>query len=152
MAALSLPAYFSHLKWPVKIVPTTDGGAAAWQLSPETGGWQAAHHLIDDIIFDVGGEVNVLTAEEFVQLVERRRGERVSGEGPVFALYETVNGIEEVAESERRRLTDRERALVQGLRRRTFRMFEEALSAAGDPAADPRIGGGTSTTGVDESA
>jgi hypothetical protein len=151
MAGLSLPAYFSYLKWPVKIVPTKDGGAAAWQLSPETGGWQAAHHLIDDIIFDVGGEVDVLTAEEFVQLVERRRGERVSGDGAVFALYETVNGIEEVAESERRRLTDSERSLVHALRRRTFRMFEEALSAAGDPAADSGVGLGGSTTGIDGS-
>lgn len=141
MGGLTLPAYFSYFRWPVKIVSTTDGGAAAWRLSSKTGGWQPVHHLIDDIIFDVGGEVDVLTAEEFVQLVECRRGERLSGDGPVFALYETVNAIEDVAQAEGRRLTDRERAMVTNLRRRTFPMFEKALLKSGDAAADPNIGG-----------
>jgi hypothetical protein len=136
---LRLPRFYSYYKSPVKMVETPDGGMAAWRLSKDTGGWLPANHLIDDVLFAVGGEVDVLPREDFVQRTERERARYLRGDGPVFALYEAVKALVETAESERRPLTPEERALVQGIRRRTFRMFEEKLQREGDPAADPSL-------------
>ncbi|HEX5995460.1 MAG TPA: hypothetical protein VFY84_10000 [Jiangellales bacterium] len=139
MPGLSLPAYFSYYQSPVKMVPTPDGGLMAWRLSIDTGGWEPATHLVDEILFAVGGEISVLTADRFVQRTEHDRGRYLQGEGPIFALYETVKAIEDSADAERRRLTTQEQALISGIRRKTFVMFEEQLQRAGDPGADPTI-------------
>lgn len=142
MPGLVLPAYFSYYRSPVKMVPTPDGGLMAWRLSIDTGGWEPAIHLVDEILFAVGGEISVLTADQFVQRTEHDRGRYLRGEGPIFALYDMVRAIEDVADVERRRLTTQEDALVKGIRRKTFVMFEEQLQQAGDPAADPTIATG----------
>ncbi len=139
MPGLVLPAFFSYYSSPVKMMPTSDGGLMAWRLSIDTGGWEAATHLVDEILFAVGGEISVLTADEFVQRTEHDRGHYLQGEGPLFALYETVRGIEERLGRERRYPTPREQALIRGIRRKTFVMFEEELQRAGDPGADPTI-------------
>ncbi|WFE33858.1 hypothetical protein [Micromonospora sp. WMMD975] len=134
-----LAGYYDYYRNPVKIVPTAEGGLTAWRLDRMTGGWRAANDIIDEIIFAVGGEVFVRSADRFVQRVEQVRGRYLRGDGPVFALYETVRAIEEQAVAERRAFTPEEAALVTGIRRRTFVMFEEQLQRAGDPGADPSI-------------
>ncbi|MEV1332868.1 hypothetical protein AB0J20_25220 [Micromonospora costi] len=139
MPGLVLPAYFSYYKAPVKLVGTSDGRVRAWRLSKKTGGWEAADQLVEEILFAVGGEISRLTPDRFIQWTEHDRSRYLRGDGPVFALYETVRAIEEVATEERRPLTAEERALVHGIRRRTFVMFEEQLQRAGDPGADPSI-------------
>ncbi|MFC3504558.1 hypothetical protein ACFOOK_26820 [Micromonospora krabiensis] len=136
---LQIPAYFSYLKSPVKLVSAPDGGVHAWRLSRKTGGWESVDHLIDDIAFAVGGEVTRLTADRFVQLTEHDRARYLQGEGAIFALYETISAVESTAAEERRPLTIEERALIAGLRRRTFAMFEEQLREKGDPGADPGV-------------
>lgn len=136
---LSLAGYYDYYDTPVKIVPTTDGGLTAWRLDRGTGGWQAANDIIDEIVFAMGGEIFVRSADRFVQRVEEERGLSLRGEGPVYALYETVRAIEEQAVAERRAYTPEEAALIRGIRRRTFVMFEEQLQQAGDPGADPSI-------------
>lgn len=141
---LSLPAYFSYYQSPVKMLPTADGGLMAWQLSVDTGGWQPATNLVDEILFAVGGEISVLSADQFIQRTEHDRGRYLRGEGPVFALYATIQAIEDTASAEGRRLTTKEQALITGIRRRTFVMFEEQLQQAGDPGADPTIASVTS--------
>ncbi|MCI4064403.1 hypothetical protein MRQ36_18065 [Micromonospora sp. R77] len=142
MPGLVLPAYFSYFWSPVKMMPTPDGGLTAWRLSIDTGGWETANDLVDEILFAVGGEISVLTADQFIQYTEHDRGRYLRGDGPVFALYETVRAIEDAADTERRRLTPQEQALVRGIRRKTFVMFEEELQRAGDPGADPTIATG----------
>jgi hypothetical protein len=136
---VELPAYFEHYDTPVKLVATPDGGYAAWKLDRSTGGWLSAEDLVDDVIGGVGGEIYVRSAGAFVQHVERLRGRYLRGEGEIFALYETVRALEAPAVAERRPFTTEEAALVTGIRRRTFVMFEEQLQRAGDPAADPTI-------------
>jgi hypothetical protein len=74
-----------------------------------------------------------------VQEVERFRAHYLEGDGPIFALYETVQAVRDVAKAEDRHLTTTERALIHGIRKRTFVMFEEQLRAAGDLGADPDI-------------
>ncbi|WP_436689345.1 hypothetical protein [Micromonospora sp. URMC 106] len=139
MPGLVLPAYFSYYKSPVKLVDTPDGGIKAWRLSHDTGGWEPADDLIEEILFAVGGEISSLTVDSFIDWTEHDRGRYLRGEGPVFALYETVKAIVENAKAERRQLTTKELALVRGIRRKTFVMFEEELQRAGDPAADPSL-------------
>jgi hypothetical protein len=134
-----LCGYFDYYRTPVKIVPTTEGGVMAWRLDRSTGGWKPANDIIDEILLAVGGDIFVRTPERFVQRTEEERGRHLKGEGPIFALYETVKAIEDVAIAEGRRYTVEEAALISGIRRRTFVMFEEQLQQAGDPGADPTI-------------
>ncbi|WP_422740588.1 hypothetical protein ACN263_03715 [Micromonospora sp. WMMD729] len=143
MPGLVLPSYYLYHQSPVKIVKTPDGGARVWRVAIDTGGWQAKNDLFTEIVFDVGGDVFRRTPEEFVQEVERFRAHYLEGEGPVFALYETVQALRDAAKAEGRHLTPREQALIRGIRQRSFVMFEEQLRAAGDPGADPDIARGT---------
>ncbi|MET8834354.1 hypothetical protein ABZV78_10600 [Micromonospora sp. NPDC004540] len=137
---LVLPRFFSYYDSPLKLVETTDGGVAGWRLSKDTGGWNAANNLINKVLFVGGDEVSQISREEFIQLTEHDRGRYLRGEGAIFALYETVRAIEETLGRERRYPTLEEQALIRGIRRRTFVMFEEQLQQAGDPGADPTIG------------
>lgn len=136
---LELPAFFSYYESPVKLVATPDGGLSAWRLARDTGGWLPANDLVDKILFVGGDDVDELTRDEFVQRTEHNRGWYLRGEGPIFALYETAKAIEDAADAQRRQLTIEEQALIKGIRRRTFVMFEEQLQRAGDPGADPTI-------------
>ncbi|MEE3919757.1 hypothetical protein V2I01_20130 [Micromonospora sp. BRA006-A] len=91
------------------------------------------------MLFEGGDEIYEVSPEEFVQLTELERSLYLQGDGPIFALYETVRAIEDTLQQERRYPTPEEQALIRGVRRRTFVMFEEQLQQAGDPAADPTI-------------
>lgn len=142
VTGLVLPRFFSYYESPVKLVETADGGIVAWRLSWETGGWEPADNLIDKVLFLGGDEIAELTRDEFVQRTEHDRGRYLRGDGPVFALYETVRALDETLGRERRYPTPREQALIRGIRRKTFVMFEEELQRAGDPGADPTIAAG----------
>ena len=52
-------------------------------------------------------------------------------EGPVFALYETIDAVEQKARDEGRWLTPEEEALIHSLRVRTHELFEAELRAQG---------------------
>ncbi|MBQ1044650.1 hypothetical protein KBX35_12770 [Micromonospora sp. C32] len=136
---VELPAYFEHYDTPVKLVATPDGGYGAWKLDRSTGGWRPADDLVDDVIGGIGGDIYVRSADAFVQHVEQLRGRYLRGEGEIFALYDRVRAINERAAAEKRNYTADEAALVSGIRRQTFAMFEEQLQRAGDPGADPGI-------------
>lgn len=134
-----VPAFFSYYESPVKLVADPDGGLVAYRLSKDTGGWYRADNLINRLLYVGGDDIDQLTRDEFIQYTEFDRARYLRGEGPVFALYETVRAIEDVADAERRSLTESEASLISGIRRRTFVMFEEQLQRAGDPGADPSL-------------
>ncbi|MFC0007450.1 hypothetical protein [Micromonospora siamensis] len=133
--------FFDYYDSPLKLVEVPGGKFTAWRLS-DTGGWNRADDLINKVLLVGGDEIQEITRDDFVQLTERERAYRLKGTGPVFALYETVQAILDVPDRERRSLTPRERALVGGIRRKTFVMFEEELQRAGDPGADPTLAQG----------
>ncbi|WDZ86977.1 hypothetical protein [Micromonospora cathayae] len=137
---LVLPGYYRYYGTPVKLVETPEGGIRGWKVSMDHGGWEKANGIIDEILFARGGEIYSHSPEEFVQVVEGYRAHYLTGEGPIFALYETVNAIAAAEERERRYLTAKEIALLDGIRRKTFVMFEEQLQRQGDPGADPSVG------------
>ena len=78
-----------------------------------------------------------------MQDVRRYRLDYLSGAGPVFALYETAAAGREFS------ARDEPNAIPPPGNRRLCEvsdgghslMFEEALCSAGDPAADPAVGG-----------
>ncbi|MEV5763804.1 hypothetical protein AB0L34_04410 [Micromonospora sp. NPDC052213] len=139
LVGVELPVFYSYYESPVKFVRTADGRVAAWRLSKDTGGWLSADHLMETILLVGGDEIEELTREEFIQLAEHDRGYCLRGEGAVFALYETIRAIQHALASERRHPSPAESALIAGIQRRTFVMFEEELQRAGDPAADPLL-------------
>ncbi len=96
---LTLPYYFLYYKFPGKMVATSGGGAEIWRFSGETGGWEPRNDIADDILHGTTQEVSVLTPEEFVQRTERARGRYLQGEGPVYALYDTIRALEETADA-----------------------------------------------------
>src|SRR3954467_12306038 len=65
-----LPGYYRHYAAPVKMVATADGGVAAWRASSETGAWEPANRMIDEILFAREGDTHVLSVEEFVDRTE----------------------------------------------------------------------------------
>ncbi|MFI7578127.1 hypothetical protein [Micromonospora sp. NPDC049497] len=138
-ADLVLPAFYSYYESPVKVIESEGDRAVAFRLSKDTGGWVAANHLVDKLLLGGDDEIEELTVDEFIQLTEHDRGYYLRGEAPVFALYETVRAIRETQAHERRRPTPTEVALIAGIQRRTFAMFEEMLKLDGDPAADPAL-------------
>ncbi|MEU5946049.1 hypothetical protein ABZ793_10865 [Micromonospora sp. NPDC047465] len=135
-----LPAFFSYYETPLKLISDEVGQIQGWRLSRKTGGWERADELVRKVLFVGGDEIEELSRDEFIGFTEHDRGRYLRGSGPIFALYETVSAIEEQADAERRPLTPHEAALVTGIRRKTFVMFEEELRRAGDPAADPLLG------------
>ncbi|SBT52229.1 hypothetical protein GA0070611_5538 [Micromonospora auratinigra] len=137
---MKLPRFFEYYGSPLKLVETPDGGVAGWRLSDGTGGWLPAHDLIDKVLFSRDDEIFEISRDEFVWLTEQERGRKLSGDGPVFALYSTLEAIQETIRVEHRYPTPREQALIEGIRRKTFVMFEEQLQQAGDPGADPTVG------------
>ncbi|SBT54742.1 hypothetical protein [Micromonospora narathiwatensis] len=139
LRGLVLPKFFIYYDSPVKLVETQDGGVAGWRMSADTGGWQPANDLIDKLLFVGGDEIHQISRDEFVWRTEQDRGRNLTGEEAVYALYETVRALEETIRQERRYPTPHEQALIAGIRRRTFVLFEEQLRQAGDPGADPTI-------------
>lgn len=135
-----LPQYFRYYNRPVKILDRGDGGLIAWAVDRDTGAWVNASELIFEILFATSNEdVYSLSRSQFISAVERYRGEWLRGEGTVFVLYETVNALVDTVTEERRQYTPEETALIAGIRRRTYKMFEEELRRQGNPAADPEL-------------
>ncbi len=138
-SGLDLPSYYEHYAAPVKLLETPDGGMVAWRASSETGAWEKRNDLIDEIIFARGGETFVRSVEQFVDVTEQWRADWRVADGSIAALYETCAAVVDAVRREGRRPTNSEIALVRGIRRRTYRMFEEKLAAEGNPAADPEL-------------
>ncbi|MEM8534912.1 MAG: hypothetical protein AAGF95_28995 [Chloroflexota bacterium] len=126
---LDMPRYYIYYSRPVKMVRTAEGRVQVLKMNWETGDFEPGIELVDELFAAREQEIfRIDDEEEFIQELERARGRHVQGEGPVFALYETINALVETMRNERRVFTDEERALVRGLRRQTHVLFEEHLA------------------------
>jgi hypothetical protein len=131
----SIDYYIVGLR-PVKFIPTPDGGLAVVKMNWETGIFEyGMEYLARATSSD--SDVDHVSEDEFIQHVESLRSRRLRGDGPIFALYLTVNAIEDAAKAQGRRLNDEETALVAELRRRTYAMFQAAHP---DVLTRPRAG------------
>lgn len=109
-------------------------------LNAVSGEFERAPRYIDKIMFGMHADIDQVSRDQFIQCVEERRGD-LRGDGPVFALYDTIRAIEDTARSGDRRFTAE--ALIVTLRTRTHEMFEAELCARGgngmpeDSMSDP---------------
>lgn len=129
------PSYFEYYNHAFVVDSTPDGGLTGRILNWKTGRFDEDNEHVTDVLFDHGPEVRTLDHRRFVIRTEEERHHYLRGDGPVFALYQTIDAIRAAAEEENRRITDEERALIDSLYRRTFRMWEDefARRAAGEP-------------------
>ncbi|WUH98128.1 hypothetical protein OHR68_32190 [Spirillospora sp. NBC_00431] len=125
------PQYYRYEGRPVVFVKTPDGGMGVWALSPKTGEFELNMGYLDKIWFGTTADIVTVSREEFIQRVEEYRGRRLKGDGPVYALYETVNSLVDTSRAEARDLTAEENALIHTLRLRTHELFEAELRAQG---------------------
>jgi hypothetical protein len=134
------PRHYLYRRRPVKIMAEHDGEATVWCLDPGTGAWITDRDLAREIARDIRiDQLNPLTPRQFIDIVETIRAATLTGDGAVFALYETITAIHATVEAEQRRPTPEEMALLGGLRQRAYRMFEDELARGGNPAAEPDL-------------
>src|SRR5690606_37811782 len=125
------PRYFTYNERPVVLLETPGGGLDCLATDPRTGAFVRAMRYIGELDFNRDADIEELSFEEFVRAVEMYRARKRLGEGTVSALYETMQGLEETAEKERRRLTPQEEALLRSLSMRTHPLFDEHLREQG---------------------
>jgi len=135
----SKPRYFTYYKLPTKVIPREGGGEPlVWRFDNRSGGWKENDEILVEIESNSRAELSTLDRERFIDITEWFRARyRLRTEGPMAALYETLLAVRDQAERDNRPLTDNERALIHGLSRKTYAMFERELAARGDPGADP---------------
>ncbi|WP_143532271.1 hypothetical protein [Saccharothrix sp. ALI-22-I] len=130
------PSYYEYYKSTYVLETNSEGDWVGYRLNTDTGEFQPDNRPIAEILLATStSEVSSLDREEFIWTTEEIRGQ-LRGDGPVFALYETINAMYEQKEREgRKSFTPEERALIRSIRRRTFKMWEEeaARRAAGEP-------------------
>ncbi|MFD9889604.1 hypothetical protein ACFWY9_09695 [Amycolatopsis sp. NPDC059027] len=138
--AFRTPMFFKYFAQPYRVDSTPDGGLTGKILDLDTGEFvEDNSHVREAVWATTSSDIRTLTEERFVQETEAARNEWLRGEGAIFALYETVNGLYQLARDEDRPLAAQERALIQSLYRRTFTMWEDefARRAAGEPPSFP---------------
>jgi hypothetical protein len=136
--AFQTPQFYRYYAQPYRVDSTPDGGLMGTILDLDTGHFQEDNSHIREVIWsttesDIRGPFD---EERFVQETERARNRYLVGDGAVFALYETVNGLyEQAGKRESRRLEPQEAALIRSIYKRTFKMWEDeaARRAAGEP-------------------
>lgn len=111
--------YFQVGTFPVKLALRPDGSSLALQLNLATCRFEPSEVSVEQI-----RAASALTEEAFIDSVETIRARRWTGAGPLSALYELMNGIEDVAKDQGRQLTSDEAALLTQLRHQSYALFE----------------------------
>lgn len=125
---LNLPKYYIVYDRLMKMVRNENDRLTVLELNEETGLFEVNMKYIDKIFFGKD-DVEKVSEDEFIQEVEAIRGRNLKGEGAVYDLYEVINGMEDTAKEEGRKLTPKEQAIIIGLRKKTYQLFE-AMSKA----------------------
>ena len=131
------PRYFKCFNKTYKVDRDGDGNLTGYLLNVRTGEFEDNPAHLEKVL---GGELpsnfRELSEAEFIAETERERSFYLRGEGPLFALYETIDGMRKQAKAEGRALTQQEESFIASLQRRTFAMWETELSrrASGQPA------------------
>ncbi|MEU0530522.1 hypothetical protein [Amycolatopsis tolypomycina] len=137
--AFQTPMFYKYYSRTYRIDSTPDGGLMGTILNLHTGFFeqdQDSSHILELIWSTTESNIRGPYKEEkFIQETEFERSLYLTGDGPIFALYDTIKGIDDVVRKEGRRRTPQEVALIEALRKRTFKMWEDeaARIAAGEP-------------------
>ena len=138
--ALRTPMFFKYFAQTYRLDSTPGGGRQGTILNLTTGLFEQDNGPIDEITRATStSDIKTLTEERFVQETEAARMSFLRGDGPIFALYDTIRGIDALAVKEGRSRSAQETALVKALRTRTFKMWAEEADrrAAGAPPSFP---------------
>src|SRR3712207_5239056 len=96
--------YYSYYRLPMKVVfrgGQLDG--EGWRFNGQNGGWRRVDRdVLMDAESNVGGEVDFIGRDSFIDLTEFMRAHYRLGEGDVAALYGEIDAIRERAASEGR--------------------------------------------------
>lgn len=142
---IETPGYFTYYAQTYRVDSTPDGGLTGYLLNTRTGEFDEDPSHVREVLWAMASsDISKVSEEKFVQETELARAYELKGTGPIFALYETIDGLYDQAERENRRLTPQESALIKALRKRTFKMWEDELArrAAGQPPSfrvEPRF-------------
>ncbi|WP_410587475.1 hypothetical protein [Amycolatopsis sp. lyj-23] len=138
--AFQTPLFYKYYAQTYRIDSTPDGGLKGTILNLQTGFFEqdqdGRSHILELVRSTTESNIDgPFKEEKFVQETEFERSHYLSGDGPIFALYDTIKGIDALVRREERRRTPQEVALIQALRKRTFKMWEDeaARIAAGEP-------------------
>ncbi|MFC0115069.1 hypothetical protein [Kibdelosporangium aridum] len=133
---IKTPAYYKYYGKTFRIDTDADDELTGHVLNLRTGAFDRADDQVDRVMFSRSGDVYSLSEAEFVNDTEVERATYLTGDGPIFALYDTIKAIRAHAAAEGRKLTPHETALIVGLRKKTFKMWEEEFARRdnGEPA------------------
>jgi hypothetical protein len=124
-------AYYTYYDRTLKIEREGNRSTRGWLLNWDTGEFEPAG---DYVLRRVRGasttaDISGIDEEEFVTSTEQIREDRLTGDGPVFALYAAIDAIYARIEADgRRRMSDEEFDVITLIRHRTFAMWEEEMA------------------------
>lgn len=129
-----MPQYYKYYNKTYRLDRLPNGNTAGFMLNLATGAFDENNDHIFEVQWENAADVHSLDEDRFVQETEIERKHYLRGDGPIFALYDTIQAITDQVRAENRRFAPEERALIVSLRRRTFQMWEEefARRAAGE--------------------
>ncbi|HET6703728.1 hypothetical protein [Amycolatopsis sp.] len=134
--AVRTPRFYKYYAQTYRIDSAPNGGLVGTLLDLTTGFFvQDSSHIREVMRAMTESHIDgPFNEEKFIQETEFERSHYLTGDGPIFALYDTIKGIDHVVRREERRRTPQEVALIQALRKRTFKMWEDeaARIAAGE--------------------
>ncbi|WP_243789531.1 hypothetical protein [Saccharopolyspora gloriosae] len=128
--------YFSYYNKTFFIDIDHEHREKGYLLNLHDGDFDERSDLIAEVVFATTEDIHPRSHEAFIVNTEECRADHLRGDGPIFALYETIEGLYEQRKAENRRFPEQERALINTLRPRTFHMWDEEFErrAAGDDA------------------
>ncbi len=130
---MEYPQYYLFNDIAVKIVLTESGGATGFIMQPFSGKFKRDGRLVAKMLLGMGNSADPATKDEFVEAAELDRLKYLRGDGPQFAIYETIKGIFAAAKEEDRAPAPEEWALVRSLYRQTYAMWAAEWGDEGDP-------------------
>ncbi|MFJ8812813.1 hypothetical protein [Amycolatopsis thermoflava] len=124
-AEVPTPQYFKCFNKTYKVDRDGDGNLTGFLLNVRTGQFEENSTHLEKVLQDeLPSNFRSLTEAEFIAETERERAFYLRGEGPLFALYATVDGMRKQAKEEGRALTAQEESFIESVQRRTFGMWE----------------------------
>lgn len=130
------PKYFEYFHTTYRIESTPGGGLVGYRLNLQSGRIEEDNANIRKVLHAREDEIFTVDEDGYIELTEARRAHHMRGEGPIFAVYDTVRALHDQADRESRSLTPDENALIRSIRRRTYRLWEEEF-ARQDAGAKP---------------
>ena len=132
---INLPRYYDYNMNSFKIVEAPGGGLRGYILDSHTGKFRVANSLLRKVLFSMGEDISPSSESEFIELTEENRSHYLTGTGPIFAIYKTIDDWFNQRDSLDEVTWRNKREFISELRRKTFEVWEEefAHQATGKP-------------------